>query len=230
MSAVTYQVKQDIIQFNAQHSLIIKSLLDHQQFYDPQQQAQRLGICSAAWPIFGLVWPSSIQLAKKLLKRTIAADQRILEIGCGLGIASMVAKQLGLNITASDRHPLAPKFLRKNTQLNNLAEIPFLHGQWGVNQPASILDTNAPLLSGTYDYILASDILYEPDNALQVAQFIQRYAAPEATIWLVDPNRGYHNHVRRHLAEFGFQLAEQVRLEHGPGEEQYRGRLLVFQR
>jgi hypothetical protein len=32
----------------------IRSLLDRQQFSDPDGAAERAGICSASWPLFGL--------------------------------------------------------------------------------------------------------------------------------------------------------------------------------
>ena len=91
-------------------------------------------------------------------------------------------------------------------------------------------DTNAPLLSGKFDHIVASDILYEPDNAKQVAEFVQQHAADTATLWVIDPNRGYHNHLRRHLAEYGFEQQEHTRLVAASDEPDYRGRFLVFQR
>ena len=43
--------------------LIIRSLLDRQQFADADGQAEALGVSSAAWPLFGMLWPSAVQLA-----------------------------------------------------------------------------------------------------------------------------------------------------------------------
>ena len=44
----------------------IRSLSDRQQFWDPDGQAERAGISSATWPIFGVVWPAGIALAQEL--------------------------------------------------------------------------------------------------------------------------------------------------------------------
>lgn len=230
MNTLSYETKRQSVEIHSDLTFTIKSLLNQQQFYDPDKRAERLGICSAAWPLFGMLWPSSIQLALKLLQSPITEDHKILEIGCGLGIASLTAKMLGYNITASDRHPLAGEFLLKNASLNNLPEINFKHGQWGDVAIPSLNDTNAPLLTGKFQHILASDILYEPNAAIEIAQFIHDYADDHCTIWIVDPNRGYHNHFSRALAQYHFNLDEQSRLTEPVNNKPYKGRLLIYSR
>jgi len=230
MNTIPYETKRQSVAINADLSFTIKSLLDQQQFYDPQNQAKRFGICSAACPIFGMLWPSSIQLALKLLKYPINEDHQILEIGCGLGIASLTAQSLGYNITASDRHPLAGKFLAKNAHLNDLPNIRFKHAQWGDVPIPSITDTNAPLLTGNYQHIIASDVLYEPNAAIEVAAFIHEFADEQCTVWIIDPSRGYHNLFTRAMTEYGFSLEEHIRLTEPVNNEPYKGRLLVYTR
>lgn len=225
-----YKTKEQQIEIHPDLSLNITSLFDQQQFFDPLNQAARLGICSAAWPLFGMLWPSSIQLANKLIKRPIAKDQSLLEIGCGLGIASMTAKLLGYDITASDRHPLAGKFLQKNSEQNKIPTIRFKHSQWGDVPTPSLEDTNAPLLQSQYDHIIASDVLYEPNAAKEVAQLIDRFSHKRSTVWIIDPNRGYHNHFKRAMAQYGFSLIEMLLLTSPVNNEPYRGRLMVYQR
>jgi tRNA1(Val) A37 N6-methylase TrmN6 len=58
------------------------------------------------------------------------AGKRILEIGCGLGLSSLVLQRRKADITASDQHPLAESFLAHNARLN-IAELAYrLH--WAV--------------------------------------------------------------------------------------------------
>ena len=112
MSTTHYHTKTQTIEIAGVKDLVIRSLLDKQQFYDPQGAALRLGICSASWSLFGMLWPSSIHLASALALRPVNTDEKILEIGCGLAVASLVAHRRGANITASDRHPKAQKFYK----------------------------------------------------------------------------------------------------------------------
>ena len=79
-----YLTKQESIAIQGVPNLLIRSLLDKQQFYDPEDAALALGISSAFWSLFGLLWPSGSRLAERLAQRPVNADERILELGCGL--------------------------------------------------------------------------------------------------------------------------------------------------
>ena len=68
--------------------------------------AKNLGIPSAMWPIFGLVWPSSIVLANFMLSYDYT-NKRILEIGCGIGLTSLLLNNKFADISATDIHPEA---------------------------------------------------------------------------------------------------------------------------
>lgn len=213
--------------------LLIRSLLDRQQYYDPTGAAGRLGICSASWPLFGLLWPSSIQMARRLLRRPVRPEERILEIGCGLALPTLVGRRRGARVTASDRHPLARSFLETNASINNVSIIKYRHGQWGGNVAACARDTGAEPLSARYDLILGSDLLYDRNAPRELADFIDDHAESEAEVWIIDPNRGHRPAFVRHMGGSGFELAEQEHIEEagaGPDGGVYKGRLLKFRR
>lgn len=198
--------------------LKLLSLKDRNQYHDPCGRAERLGITSALWPLFGLIWPAGVLLASKLAKRDIAADHRILEIGCGLGLASLVGHQRGLQITASDYHPAVPDFLSQNVRLNGLLMLPFRYGRWGADAlNYSVVDAGAAPISTRYDLVIGSDLLYEPDSAAYVAEYINRVAKPNAEVWVVDPNRGYKNRFIRALEAYGFMLSEHLLVDNEEG-------------
>ena len=46
-------------------------------------------------------------------------DKRILEVGCGLGLASLVLNERSADISATDYHPEVETFLKINTELEN---------------------------------------------------------------------------------------------------------------
>jgi hypothetical protein len=99
-----YLTKQESIAVLGVHNLDIRSLRDRQQFSDPDGLAESLGISSGTWPIFGLLWPSGAHLAARLAKRAVLSSETILEVGCGLALASLVGHRRGANVTASDIH------------------------------------------------------------------------------------------------------------------------------
>ena len=128
-----YQTKQEQITVIGVNDLTIRSLLDRQQFADPFGPAERLGISSAAWPLFGHLWPAAKYLAARLAARPVTAAERILEIGCGLGLASLVGHRRSADVTASDCHPLAESFLAVNLRLNGLMPMAYRHGHWSAS-------------------------------------------------------------------------------------------------
>src|SRR5665213_3876298 len=125
-----YLTKQERIAVAGVADLTIRSLLDRQQFSDPHGNADRRGIPSATWPLFGLLWPSGAHLAARLALRPVLIGERILEIGCGLALASLVGHRRGADVTASDCHPLAADFLAENLRLNGLAPMKYRYGLW----------------------------------------------------------------------------------------------------
>jgi predicted nicotinamide N-methyase len=226
-----YQTKQAQISVAGVDDLLICSLLDRQQFADPQGAANRLGISSATWPLFGLLWPSGAQLAARLGARPVRPGERILEIGCGLGLPSLVGHRRGADVTASDNHPLAGLFMAENIRLNALPPIRYRHGHWSATpvQRRDANDDGLHALRGRFDLIIGSDLLYERDDGGNLAAFIGRHAAPDALVWIVDPDRGNRTAFNRHMAAQGFAHDEE-RLDRpaAAGRQPYRGRLLSY--
>ncbi|MCX9154939.1 protein N-lysine methyltransferase family protein [Niveibacterium sp. 24ML] len=213
-----YLVKLESIAITGVANIQIRSLLDREQFSDPLGEAEAMGISSAAWPLFGLVWPSGRVLAGEMAVRDLAG-LRILEVGCGLAIASLIAHRRLADVTASDCHPLARSFINENLRLNGLPPMKYLTGDWATHSEAL----------GRFDLIIGSDVLYERDERGQLAGFIQRHAAPSAEVLIVDPDRGNRPHFSRHMKHNGFTLTE-TRADCEHEAVAYRGRLLRYLR
>ena len=221
-----YLTKQEDVAVVGAADLIIRSLLDKQQFSDPLGAAEALGISSASWPLFGLLWPSAAQLAQRMASRPLRSGERVLEIGCGLGLASLVCHRRGVDITASDCHPLAESFLLENARLNGLAPLKYRTGQWGAQAQG-----HNGAVQGQFDLILGSDVLYERDARASLASFLDRHAAHSAQIWIVDPNRGNRSTFHKQMAVHRFNVVEE-RLDHPAlgNVAAYKGRLMVYER
>ncbi len=236
-----YQTKQETVAVAGVADLHIRSLLDRDQFADPLGLAQALGISSAQWPLFGLLWPSGFQLAQAVAARPVLVGERILELGCGLALASLVAHRRGSAVTASDCHPLAGAFLAENLRLNLLPTLPYCHGQWGPQEETDALAEahaghpavagRAPMVQGRFELIIGSDVLYERDQGGELPGFIARHATPSSEVLIVDPNRGNRSAFSKSMAALGYGLTETLLLD-APSSARgaYRGRLLHYQR
>ena len=225
-----YATKDETIAIAGVDALVVRSLLDRQQFSDNEGVAEKMGISSAGWSLFGLIWPSELRLAARLAQRPVRPGERILEVGCGLAVASLVGHRAGADITASDRHPLTALFLRENLLLNGLAPMKYLHGDWAVESAAEAAD-DAGAGSDQYDLIIGSDLLYERDVEGDLARFVNRHAKPECEVWIVDPDRGNRPAFNRRMTSAGFVLGEE-RLDAAATATSpaYKGRLLVYAR
>ena len=201
------------------HEYTLRTLLDRQQFSDDENIAADLGISSATWCLFGMVWPASRILATHVSGMDLRG-MKVLEIGCGIGLSSIVLHRLGVDITASDYHPLAEEFMRLNLKANNLPPIKFLTGNW---------DTENPLL-GEFDLIIGSDVLYEPAHPGLVSGFINRHSEKQSDVIIADPNRGNRGRFTRHMQAMGFSHSFKTFGKAEKGETACKGRLMHYRR
>ena len=171
----------------------IRSLRDKQQYSDPLGEADALGISSAQWPLFGIVWESSRILAHEM-EHFAFEGKRILEVGCGIGLSSLLLNSRHANITATDIHPEAGSFLAENARLNNCVKIPFLRTDW--KDPCDGL--------GKFDVIIGSDILYEKAHIELLSDFIHRHTDAKCEVILVDPGRSNHAAFSKEMVRLGY--------------------------
>lgn len=215
-----FQTKFESVAVTGVDNLNIRSLFDRMQFADDNGEAESLGISPAQWPLFGLLWPSALHLAARIGQRTVS-DERILELGCGLALPSLVAHRRGADVTASDHHPQTLPFLNENLRLNSLPPMKYVHRAWN---PATV-DADQQ-----YALVMASDVLYECDPNGTLAECISNRTQPNGEVWIVDPDRGHRPRFTRHMRELGFDVHE-TRIAATAGvSDAYKGRMLSFTR
>ncbi len=176
----------------------LRTLRDTNECADPEGPAGSIGI-DAQWSVFGVVWSSSLVLAAMMIDADIIG-RRILEVGCGIGLASMVLNQRGADITATDRHPEVEGFLAHNVTLNGAPEIPFERSDW----------TDGEDDLGRFDLIIGSDLLYEREQAAALSRFVASHAEPRHEMILIDPGRGQAGAFARDMVERGFTHAKRL--------------------
>jgi predicted nicotinamide N-methyase len=171
----------------------VRTLRDNQQYADADGVAEKLGISSANWPLFGIVWASGEVLAHHMFDYEVAG-LRILEVGCGIALTSLVLNHRHADITATDYHPEVGAFLLRNIALNQGNAIPFMHTGWG--------DADSGL--GKFDLIVGSDLLYEREHIELLAGFIDQHAKPHCKVVIVDPGRGQHARFSKKMVGLGY--------------------------
>lgn len=197
----------------------LRTLRDSQQFEDDKGVAENLGISSATWPLFGIVWDSSKVLAHHLLEFDIIG-KRILEIGCGIGLSSLLLNHRNADITATDYHPEVENFLMENVRLNKASKIPFIRTDWK--------DKDKRL--GEFDLIVGSDLLYEPNHAELLSGFIDYHAKEFCEIILVDPGRGNHAKFSKKMVTLGYTHTQSNPENSDYLSKPFKGQILNYQR
>lgn len=129
-------------------------------------------------PLYGILWPAAEGLACHLARRRDLSGKRILEIGCGLGLPSLICAKFGAVVTAMDKHWDAGFAVCENARLNGLN----LHYREG-----SFEDPSLDL--GGFDLIIGSDILYEPEFYPALETFILKHSKAGSEILIADPGR-----------------------------------------
>ena len=195
------------------------TLRNKQEFHDPTGIAEKLGICSASWPIFGVIWPSSLVLAHFIVDYE-TDSKRILEIGCGMALSSLLLNKQCADITATDYHPEVQTFLQRNTLLNGDSPVPFEQVDW--------TEKNDDL--GLFDMIIGSDLLYEDSHTELLASFIKAHSKPVCEVIIVDPGRGRKNKLSAKMVEFGFTSSQQKPSHTNYLEQDFKGHILKFNR
>jgi ETFB lysine methyltransferase len=172
----------------------LRTLRDLQEFSDDDNVAGKLGISSASWPLFGVLWDAGAVLAHQMANYEIG-DRRVLEVGCGLALASLVLNKREVDVTAMDYHPEVAGFLAANVELNDGAAIPFVRASWD--------DPDCGL--GEFDLIIGADILYERAHVAQLSSFIDRHAAPTCEVVVVDAGREERGRFSTAMVALGFE-------------------------
>ena len=129
-------------------------------------------------PYWADLWPSARILAEELAVMRLRG-QRVLELGCGLGLVAMGAVIGGADVTATDYYEDAPRFALVNVAEATGARIATRMVNW-VEMPADL---------GKFDVVLASDVLYEHRYASLVANAIASTLVRGGEAIVADPGR-----------------------------------------
>jgi predicted nicotinamide N-methyase len=131
------------------------------------------GLNGAELPYWGKIWEASILLAAYLIAQPVVPGRRILEIGTGLGVSGLFAAACGHDVTLSDHKEEIIRFIRANTLLNKLNNVPIINVDW--TKPAS---------NQLYDWIVGSEVVYHRSTYDSLLQFFQQALKPNGTIFL----------------------------------------------
>ena len=127
-------------------------------------------------PYWAVLWRSGVALAQEVADADVAG-LRVVELGCGLALPSIVAARVGAQAIATDAHEEALELAHRNAELNG-AQIETAVVDW--REPEALLEC------GPFDLALAADVLYERGAVGRLLELLPNLA-PDA--WVADPGR-----------------------------------------
>ena len=196
----------------------VKTLRDKQQYDEKCDLNPTFGISSANWSLFGVIWPSS-QILATLMNSYNIKNKRILEVGCGIALSSLVLNYRGADITTTDFNPAVQNLLVENTRINNGAKIPFECANWANDD-----DT-----LGKFDLIIGSDILYEHFHLEDLSRFLNEHTNKSCEIIIVDPGRGNHAKFSKMMVALGYIHSQSEPLDTTKYlEEDFSGQIIKY--
>jgi ETFB lysine methyltransferase len=129
-------------------------------------------------PYWADLWPSARILAEELAVMRLRG-QRVLELGCGLGLVAMGAVIGGADVTATDYYEDATRFALVNVAAATGRLIETRMVNW-IDLPPDL---------GKFDVVIASDVLYEHRYASLVANAIASTLRRGGEAIVADPGR-----------------------------------------
>ena len=146
----------------------------------PRESAELPDTGGVEWapiaPYWSVLWRSGVALARELDGVSLRG-RRVVELGCGLAVPSIVAARAGAAVLATDSSAEALTLVARNAAEND------------VRLETALVDWREPeelVKRASFDLVLATDVLYEGASIGPLLSLLPRLS-PEA--WLADPGR-----------------------------------------
>ena len=130
-------------------------------------------------PYWTRIWPAAVAVARLLWRRGDLAGQRVLDLGCGLGLPGIAAAAAGASVTFADQQRAALAFARWNARR--------------VAAPARVataeLDWSRAAVPGTFDVAVLADVSYRALHHGPLQRQLGACLAAPGVVVHADPQR-----------------------------------------
>jgi predicted nicotinamide N-methyase len=136
-------------------------------------------------PYWAEIWPSGVALAAAIAREPeLFRGQRVLEIGCGLGVTAVAALRAGAELLVTDYAQEALSLCQLNALAGAGSEPDTMRVNWRKPGGAMPGDAFEP-----FPVVLAADVLYEIRDLEPLLAFTERAVASRGELWLAEPGR-----------------------------------------
>ena len=129
-------------------------------------------------PYWAEMWPAARGLAHYIWEEIDFQGETVLELGAGLGLPGMVAALKGGSVTFSDYIEESLEIISRNVARNNIKDVAYLLADWRDFQ-----------VKEKFDWIIGSDVLYNPSLNPYVVEILKHNLAPTGCLLFAHPSR-----------------------------------------
>jgi predicted nicotinamide N-methyase len=158
-------------------------------------------------PYWAELWPSALALARHLSEERDLVGTRAIELGCGVGLATVLALARGARVLATDHYEAALDFTAHNARTN-----------LDLEPEVGILDWRETDMGGigTFDMVFAADVLYERKNAAALADLVPELLVQGGEAIIADPRRDEASIFLEAMEGLGFEdMTKEATVEQG---------------
>ncbi len=158
-------------------------------------------------PYWAHLWTGSRALARLVATEVDCSGQRVIDLGCGVGLVGVVAAMRGARAVLIDNSHAAAQFAGANARLNRCEAL------------AVHADIRHAPLRGWFARCFAADVTYDPALQRAVAAFLATHLAPGGTAWCAESVRTFDLGFREACAAHGLQVSERTLREREDGRD-----------
>jgi predicted nicotinamide N-methyase len=146
-------------------------------------------------PYWAEIWPAAVTLSHVIMEELDIAGKSVIELGAGVGMASVAAARKGGRVLATDYSTEALRFAVYNALRN------------GVPLETGRLDWRMVRNDEKFDIVIAADVLYERVNLLPIVTAIEALLKEGGAAYIADPRRRLAEQFLELVSENGFRVA-----------------------
>lgn len=145
-------------------------------------------------PYWAEIWPAAVTLSHMIMEELEVEGKSVIELGAGVGMASVAAAKKGARAIATDYSTEALRFVVYNALRN------------GVSLDTGRLDWRMVRIDEKYDIVIAADVLYERVNLLPIVTALDTLLKEGGVAYIADPRRRLAEQFVELVRENGFEI------------------------
>ncbi|NTU68020.1 MAG: methyltransferase domain-containing protein [Chlorobiaceae bacterium] len=147
-------------------------------------------------PYWAEIWPAAVTLSHVIMEELDIEGKSVIELGAGVGMASVAAARRGAKVLCTDYSTEALRFVVYNALRN------------GVSLDTGRLDWRMVRNDEKFDFVIAADVLYERVNLLPIITAIESLLKEGGAAYIADPRRRLAEQFIELVRENGFVVTE----------------------